>query len=95
MNVLRPGRGGDLDGARSGRILVVSGYGHVGRGVVETLAPEFPGSVVVAGRDARKAEAYSHDFGGKVAWRTLDLARPASWSAALDGADTVVAWTQL
>ena len=77
-------------GTHDGQILIVGGYGHVGRAVAETLTSSFPESVVVAGRDAHKAQACSRDFRGKVAWRTLDLTRSASWPAALDGVGTVV-----
>jgi hypothetical protein len=46
-----------------GRIVVVGGYGAIGRVVARTLAGWFPGQVVVAGRDPRRAEA--------VAWSML------------------------
>lgn len=71
-------------------ILIVGGYGHVGRVVVETLTCRFPGKVVVAGRSAERAEACARAFGSHVAWRTLDLVRPASWPSALNGVGSVV-----
>lgn len=40
------------------KILIVGGYGAVGKFVSECLAKEFPGKVIIAGRDKRKATAF-------------------------------------
>ncbi|WP_263868327.1 hypothetical protein [Streptomyces sichuanensis] len=40
---------------KSGRVLVVGGYGAVGATVTSTLAGWFPRRVVVGGRDAARA----------------------------------------
>ena len=42
-----------------GGIVVVGGYGAVGRTVCSLLAQRFPGHVFAAGRNLRKAEAFS------------------------------------
>ncbi|OJH35273.1 saccharopine dehydrogenase family protein [Cystobacter ferrugineus] len=49
----------------SGRsaILIVGGYGQVGREVARLLAPRFPGAVIIAGRDRAKAEALATRLG--------------------------------
>lgn len=43
----------------NGKILVVGGYGKVGRVVCTALSGKFPGRVVAAGRDFGKAERFS------------------------------------
>jgi saccharopine dehydrogenase-like NADP-dependent oxidoreductase len=65
-----------------GNILVVGGYGEVGRRVVDLLEVEAPGRVVVGGRNPSRAEGQA---------RRIDVADPASIDAALDGVDVVVA----
>ena len=40
------------------KILIIGGYGAVGKVVSECLAKEFPGKVIIAGRDKRKATAF-------------------------------------
>jgi glutamyl-tRNA reductase len=42
---------------RDGQIVVLGGYGALGQVVTRTLAGWYAGRVVVAGRDARRAEA--------------------------------------
>lgn len=91
MTTPRPNRGGNFGvETRAGQVLIVGGYGHVGRAVVVTLKCRFPGKVIVAGRSSEKAETYARALGNDIAWRKVDLTRPASWPSALDGVGTVV-----
>ncbi len=46
-----------------GKILIVGGYGQVGRMIAERLAPEFPGGLVLAGRNLDKAEIAAAEVG--------------------------------
>ena len=54
-------------------ILVVGGYGQVGVGVSERLARAFPGSVIVAGRDPRRAADTARTIGHGAVGRAFDL----------------------
>jgi saccharopine dehydrogenase (NAD+, L-lysine forming) len=49
-----------------GDIVIVGGYGHVGREIARVLAPAFPGRVVVAGRDAERGEVLAVTLGSGV-----------------------------
>ncbi|MBC9712488.1 saccharopine dehydrogenase NADP-binding domain-containing protein [Streptomyces sp. TRM66268-LWL] len=64
------------------RIVLIGGYGAVGREAAALLTRWYPGSVVVAGRNPRALP-------GTSALR-LDLDDPADLGRALDGADVVV-----
>jgi saccharopine dehydrogenase (NAD+, L-lysine forming) len=72
-------------------IVVVGGYGAVGRTVCTELAERFSGRVFAAGRDLGRAEAFSRQTGGRVLPLRLDLADPGSAAGALGGARVVVA----
>jgi saccharopine dehydrogenase-like NADP-dependent oxidoreductase len=78
-----------LDGAN--RIVVVGGYGAVGRTVCTELAGRFPGCVFAAGRNVGKAKALSRETGGKVLPLRLDLADPEGAADAPGNARVVVA----
>ena len=73
-----------------GTILIAGGYGHVGSRVAADLAPDFPGRVVVAGRDAEQAKAAAAALGHGVRGRALDVTVPQSVTAALDDASVVL-----
>lgn len=78
-----------VDGATG--IVVVGGYGAVGRTVCTELARRFPGRVFAAGRNLGRAEAFSRQTGGRVVPLRLDLADPEGAAGALGGARVVVA----
>src|SRR3712207_657670 len=73
-----------------GRIVVAGGYGAVGRVVARTLARWFPGQVVVAGRDPRRAAAVARSMPGALAAQQLDVTRQDDVRRALQGASMVV-----
>lgn len=58
------------------RVLVVGGYGNVGRTVCTSLAGHFPGLIIAAGRSREKAEAFSAETQGKVLPLSLDICSP-------------------
>ena len=72
-------------------IVVVGGYGAVGRTVCAELADRFPGRVFAAGRSVERAEAFSREMGGRVLPLRLDLADPVGAAGALGDARVVVA----
>jgi saccharopine dehydrogenase (NAD+, L-lysine forming) len=58
-------------------VLVIGGYGQVGRNVCLELAKAVPGRVVAAGRDLEKAEAFAETTDGAVLSREVDITRDA------------------
>lgn len=75
---------------RNGRVVVLGGYGAVGRVTARALAGRFPGRVVVAGRDGDRAARLAAGSGGTLLAAQADLADPASLERALDGAGLAV-----
>ncbi|WP_370226044.1 saccharopine dehydrogenase NADP-binding domain-containing protein [Pararhodobacter marinus] len=69
------------------RILIIGGYGHVGQKIARRLVAAGQ-RVTIAGRSASKATDVAARLGCE--GTALDLARPESWGAALDAADTVI-----
>ncbi|WP_260615663.1 saccharopine dehydrogenase NADP-binding domain-containing protein [Streptomyces sp. WAC05292] len=68
---------------KSGRILVVGGYGAVGSAAASALESRFPGRVVIAGRDAARAAR----LGGV----PVDVGDRAGFGRTLDGLGDVAA----
>lgn len=75
---------------RNGDILIVGGYGVVGRRIAAHLAPWFPGRVVIAGRDEHKAAALCAQLGHGSRARRIDIDDLATIAPAFDGVGTVV-----
>lgn len=74
-----------------GKILVIGGYGHVGHTISITLADQFPGQVIAAGRNFSRAEEFSRTTDGKVLPLELDIFSPhSSLDAALEGVIQVI-----
>lgn len=71
-------------------ILIVGGYGQVGRVVADRLGRLFPGRVIVAGRNLEQAEAFARRTGGRVRPRRLDVTELHEPAAALGNAQIVV-----
>ncbi len=67
-------------------VVLVGGYGHVGREVARHMAPRFPGKVVLAGRNPRKARETALAIGDGCRGIELDVAE----GTAPDGASTVI-----
>jgi saccharopine dehydrogenase (NAD+, L-lysine-forming) len=76
-------------------ILIVGGYGVVGRRIAAALAPRFPGRIVIAGRDPAKAERLSSELGHGSRPRRIDIEEQASiddaFGDALGRVGTVIA----
>ena len=71
-------------------ILIVGGYGTVGRRIAADLAPDYPDRVVVAGRSLEKATQLAVELGHGVRARRVDVNDPASIAATLDRVGVVV-----
>jgi saccharopine dehydrogenase-like NADP-dependent oxidoreductase len=71
-------------------ILIVGGSGVVGSRIAADLAPDFPGDVVVSGRNAERANATAAAIGHGVCGRVLDVTDTLSIAAALDDVALVV-----
>src|SRR5215204_182219 len=71
-------------------ILIIGGYGTVGRRVAADLAPDYPGRVVVAGRSAEKAAQLGAELGHGARGRRVDVGDPDSVEAALEGVGLVI-----
>lgn len=72
-------------------ILIVGGYGVIGRRVAERLAQAFPGRVVIAGRHLDEAQASARELGRGCRARRIDVDDAATVEPALAGVGTVVA----
>lgn len=74
-----------------GSIVVVGGYGAVGRGVALSLAPVFPGQVIVAGRDLDRARALAARAPrGTLGWQRVDVDSPTDVALLLRDAAVAV-----
>lgn len=74
-----------------GKILIIGGYGQVGRMISTKLADQFPGDVIAAGRNIRKAESLSQVTGGKVLPLAFDLFAPkVNFAKVLEGVSLVI-----
>ena len=71
-------------------ILIVGGYGVVGRRIAAELAPDYPDRVVVGGRNLARAEEIATAIGRGVRGRRIDIAEPSSIAAALEGVAVVI-----
>src|SRR5690349_4198291 len=72
-------------------ILLVGGYGVIGRRVAAQLAPRYPGRVVVAGRNLELAQAVCGQIGHGSAARRIDVEDQSSIVSATRDAAMVLA----
>jgi saccharopine dehydrogenase (NAD+, L-lysine forming) len=74
------------------KILIIGGYGHVGRTISIEFANRFPGQVIAAGRNIQKAESFSQETEGKALPLSLNIFNSnVNIEAALDGVSQVFA----
>jgi saccharopine dehydrogenase-like NADP-dependent oxidoreductase len=74
----------------TGDLLIVGGYGVVGRRIAAWLAPDFPGHVVIAGRRLDRAQSTCVQLGSGTRARRVDVDSRESVETALDGIEVVV-----
>jgi saccharopine dehydrogenase (NAD+, L-lysine forming) len=72
------------------QILIVGGYGAVGRIIAAELGDLFPGHVVVAGRDSEKSRALAAASNGRIRPLQMDVTRAHQTPELLDGVAIVV-----
>lgn len=70
-------------------ILVVGGYGTIGRTVCIELADRTRREVIAAGRSPQKARSFARSVSG-VKSQSLDVSEKESYADALDGVETVI-----
>jgi saccharopine dehydrogenase (NAD+, L-lysine-forming) len=75
---------------RNGSVLIVGGYGIVGRRIVRLLAPGYPDRVIVAGRRAEAAAEVAREVGSGVTARRIDIEDEASVREGLSDVAVVV-----
>jgi saccharopine dehydrogenase-like NADP-dependent oxidoreductase len=71
-------------------ILIVGGYGVVGRRIAADLGPDYPGRVVLGGRNRSHANGTAAAIGHGVRGREIDILDSQSVADALNGVATVV-----
>ena len=72
------------------RILIIGGYGNVGRIIASELAKRFPGQVIVAGRDYQKAKDFSLELGQQVIPMAFDVSHISANEKLLDDVGIVM-----
>lgn len=70
-------------------IVVIGGYGYVGRTICARLAERYPGKVYAAGRSRERAERFCHSTGGKLRLLEIDIRKPIP-SAMLNSVKLVI-----
>ncbi len=73
-----------------GKILIVGGYGAVGRAIAASLSERLPGRVIVAGRNYQKAEALAAELAQKVLPLALDASSVSTNDERLDDVALVI-----
>ncbi|HET8679102.1 MAG TPA: saccharopine dehydrogenase NADP-binding domain-containing protein [bacterium] len=71
-------------------ILIAGGYGTVGVKIAANLAQDYPGQVVIAGRNLEKATRVASELGHGVRARYIDVRERDSVDKAMDGIGTVM-----
>ncbi|MCM3340673.1 saccharopine dehydrogenase NADP-binding domain-containing protein [Paenibacillus sp. MER TA 81-3] len=57
-------------------IVVIGGYGHVGRTICVRLGERYPGKVYAARRSRERAECFCHSTGGRIRPLEIDIRKP-------------------
>ncbi len=76
-------------------ILIVGGYGVVGRRIAVELAADYPDQVTIAGRDGAKAAEAAAAIGYGARGRRIDTSLASSIATALEGMATVISCVDL
>ena len=71
-------------------ILIVGGYGVVGQRIATELAADYPGRVVIGGRNLARADEIATTIGHGARGHRIDIADPSSIAAALEGVAVVI-----
>lgn len=77
------------------KILVLGGYGEMGKIIVIDLFETFNGEIIVAGRNKEKAEQFANSFKNKkVTWIKADINQQEELTNILNNCDVVINTTQ-
>lgn len=77
------------------KILVLGGYGEIGKIIVIDLFETFIGEIIVAGRNKKKAEQFANSFKNKkVKWIKADINQKEELTKILNNCDVVINTTQ-
>ena len=79
----------------SKKILIVGGYGVVGRRITAQFAAEYPGCLVIGGRNAERADELAKSIGQGIRGRRIDITAPATIASALDDIAVVISCIDL
>ena len=71
-------------------ILIAGGYGVVGKRIAAELASDYPGRIVLAGRNLERANEAAGTVGHGTRGRKIDITDPVSISEALGGVAVAV-----
>jgi saccharopine dehydrogenase-like NADP-dependent oxidoreductase len=74
----------------SQKILIVGGYCVVGTRIAAQLAAEYPGCLVIGGRNPERADELAKSIGQGVRGRKIDITAPATIASALDDIAVVI-----
>ncbi len=66
-------------------ILIIGGYGTVGRVIASQLAPNYGNQLIIAGRNGARAATFAAELGPGVRWRVVDMAKPVDGERTLAG----------
>jgi saccharopine dehydrogenase (NAD+, L-lysine forming) len=72
------------------KILIIGGYGNVGRIIATELGKQFPKQVIVAGRNHQKAKEFSLELGQQVIPMAINISRISANEELLDDVGIVV-----
>jgi saccharopine dehydrogenase (NAD+, L-lysine forming) len=72
------------------KILIIGGYGNVGRIIATELCRQFPGQVIVAGRNYQKAKEFSLELGQQIIPMVLDISHISANDELLDDVGIVI-----
>jgi saccharopine dehydrogenase (NAD+, L-lysine forming) len=74
----------------SQKIFIVGGYGVVGTRIATQLATEYPGCLVISGRNPERADELAKSIGQGVRGRKIDVTAPTTIASALDDIAVVI-----
>lgn len=72
------------------RVLIVGGYGNVGRRIAQLLGDDLGGRLLIGGRHIGRASRFAATLPGGARARVVDIDDPHSYPAALEGVGAVI-----
>jgi len=73
------------------KILILGGYGEMGKVITTDLFETFKGEIIIAGRDKEKAKRFADSFKSEnISWSQADASQPKGLVRALEGCDVII-----